>query len=149
MSATPKHPGLAECLFNEGAQHHILERVIHFVESKGVVTALPLYGEIPGQDHSFNETGHQTSLNFLKDHSPSNVDTLRFDLLASDMKDALHKKDPLFCTWMVHHPICSRIRAHSPRAHGTVVGAMGAVRIAADPGQCDCKHTAQLGNSIF
>jgi hypothetical protein len=98
------HPGLGECLFNQGAQQHVIGRLLEFIERKGICTALPLYGRIPEEEHTFNEVGHQTSQNFLKDHSPPSVDTLRFDLLAYDLKTCLKQDDPLFCTWIVRPP---------------------------------------------
>lgn len=104
------HPGLGECLFSQDAQRHVICRLIDFIEGKGICTAMPLYGTMPEEEHTFNEAGHQTSQNFLRDHSPPSVDTLRFDLLAHDLKTSLKKDDPLFCTWLVRciNPIMFR-----------------------------------------
>lgn len=97
-------PGLEKCLFDAGTQTRLIERVMTYVREKGVVTATPLFGNMPPQESSFNISGHQTSQNFLRDTSECTVDTLRFDLLANDLKTPLTSGDPIFCTWVVRMP---------------------------------------------
>lgn len=97
-------PGLQECLFDGKTQQDIIVRLIEYSKAKGIVQAEPLYGKTQPTVAAFNESGHQTSQNFLKDRTPSPVDTLRFDLLAEDMQVPLQSGDAVFLTWIVKHP---------------------------------------------
>jgi len=137
-------PGLKECLFDGKTQQSIILRLINYSSAKGIVQAEPLYGTIQATVAAFNEKGHQTSQNFLKDRTPSPVDTLRFDLLAEDMQVPLQSGDAVFLTWIVKRP------PHRTRGQADPdVGTVDPLRVIHHQGRSHCQHAPNSGRSVL
>ena len=102
--------GLGDALFVQEAQHRLSETLEQYAASIGSTTAQPLYGVLPPAESENIIKGHQTSQSFLRDAQPTQVDVLRFDLLAADLAQARQQDDPILMTWLVR-PLARVLRA--------------------------------------